>query len=39
MLADAKNGFDVMIEACKEDFADLVAEEKSESMARKDQVN
>lgn len=39
MLEGAKNGFDDMIQACRDDFAGLVDDENSEAKNRRDQVN
>lgn len=39
MLIDAKDGFDAMIQACKDDFSALVALDKSESEGRRDALN
>lgn len=39
MLADAKVGFDEMIQKCRDDFAALVELEKSEATGRMDAVN
>lgn len=38
MLVDAKQGFDDMLVACREDFAELVAIEKEESNNSRAQV-
>ena len=39
MLFDAKTGFDDMIQACKDDFSELVQAEKDESENRRQQVS
>jgi protoporphyrinogen oxidase len=39
MLADAKTGFDVMIQACRDDFAAHVETEKAEATGRMDALN